>query len=46
MKGRRKPCRMIDWNEEQVHLAYLEATRKLAAVGPGRAEAYEDALAN
>lgn len=40
------PGRMIDWDADQVAAAYAEATRKLQAVGAGRAEAYEEALAN
>ena len=37
---------MIDWDAEQVALAYVEACRKLQAVAHGSAEAHEEALAN
>jgi hypothetical protein len=40
------PGRMIDWDSEQVALAYGEAMRKLQAVGNGRQEAHEEALSN
>ena len=40
------PGRMIDWDDDQVALAYAEATRKLQAVGNGRQEAHEEALSN
>lgn len=40
------PGRMIDWDADQVALAYAEATRKLQAVGSGRQEAHEEALSN
>lgn len=40
------PGRMIDWDAEQVALAYGEAVRKLQAIQPAREEAYEEALAN
>jgi hypothetical protein len=40
------PGRMIDWDNDQVALAYAEAMRKLQAVGHGRNEAHEEALSN
>lgn len=40
------PSRMIDWDTEQVALAYGEAVRKIQAIQPGKDEAYEEALAN
>ena len=42
------PGRMIDWGADQVALAYSEACRKLQSIQPsrGRAEAYEEAIAN
>jgi hypothetical protein len=40
------PSRMIEWDADQVAAAYAEACRKLQAIQPGRAEAYEEALAN
>jgi hypothetical protein len=40
------PGRMIDWDAEQVALAYGEAIRKLQAIQPSRDEAYEEALSN
>ncbi len=40
------PSRMIDWDNEQVALAYGEAIRKIQAIQPGKDEAYEEALAN
>jgi hypothetical protein len=40
------PGRMVDWDAEQVALAYAEATRKLQSIAQGSAEAYEEALAN
>jgi len=40
------PGRMVDWDGDQVGLAYAEACRKLHAIGSGAAEAYEEALAN
>lgn len=40
------PGRMIDWDAEQVALAYAEAVRKLQAIQPDRDSAYEEALAN
>ena len=39
------PGRMVDWDAEQVALAYAEATRKLQSIAQGSAEAYEEALA-
>jgi Rad52/22 family double-strand break repair protein len=39
------PSRMVDWDADQVSLAYGEACRKLQTVQP-RSEAYEEALAN
>ena len=40
------PGRMVDWDAEQVALAYGEACRKLQSIQPARAEAMEEALAN
>jgi len=40
------PNRMIDWDAEQVALAYSEATRKIQSIQPVRNEAYEEALSN
>ncbi len=41
------PGRMVDWDAEQVALAYTEAIRKLQSIQPSRSnEAYEEALAN
>ena len=40
------PGRMIDWDADQVGLAYQEAIRKIQAIQPSRNEAYEEALAN
>jgi hypothetical protein len=40
------PGRMVDWDAEQVSLAYSEAVRKLQSISNGHAEAYEEALAN
>ncbi|HEU5115864.1 MAG TPA: double-strand break repair protein, partial [Isosphaeraceae bacterium] len=40
------PSRMIDWDNEQVALAYGEAIRKIQTIQPGKDEAYEEALAN
>ena len=40
------PGRMIDWDAEQVALAYTEAVRKLASIQPSRREELEEALAN
>jgi hypothetical protein len=40
------PSRMIDWDAEQVALAYAEAIRKIQSIQPARTEAYEEALAN
>jgi hypothetical protein len=40
------PGRMVDWDAEQVTLAYSEATRKLQSIAQGPAEAYEEALSN
>jgi hypothetical protein len=40
------PGRMVDWDAEQVSLAYSEALRKLQAIGTGASEAYEEALSN
>lgn len=40
------PGRMIDWDADQVSLAYHEASRKLLAVQSVGREAYEEALAN
>jgi hypothetical protein len=40
------PARMIDWDADQVSLAYAEAVRKLQSIQPSRNEALEEALAN
>jgi hypothetical protein len=41
------PGRMIDWDADQVALAYAEAIRKIQSIQPSsRNEAYEEALAN
>jgi hypothetical protein len=40
------PSRMIDWDAEQVSLAYAEAIRKLQSIQPNRHEALEEALSN
>jgi hypothetical protein len=40
------PSRMVDWDADQVSLAYAEACRKLQVSPSGRSEAYEEALAN
>ncbi len=40
------PGRMVDWDGEQVALAYAEASRKLNAIQASHTEAYEEALAN
>jgi len=40
------PGRMVDWDADQVALAYQEACRKLQAIQPTRNEAFEEALAN
>ncbi|HEV3164287.1 MAG TPA: Rad52/Rad22 family DNA repair protein [Isosphaeraceae bacterium] len=40
------PSRMVDWDIDQVALAYGEACRKLQSLQPSRSEAYEEALAN
>lgn len=40
------PGRMIDWDAEQVALAYQEACRKLEALLDHSTEAYEEALSN
>jgi hypothetical protein len=40
------PGRMIDWDAEQVGLAYAEACRKLQSIQAAPSEAYEEALAN
>jgi hypothetical protein len=39
------PARMVEWDAEQVQLAYQEACRKLQSLSGG-GDAYEDALAN
>jgi len=38
--------RMVDWDPEQVSLAYTEACRKLQPLSSPHSEAYEEALAN
>lgn len=40
------PSRMVDWDADQVSLAYAEAIRKIQSIQPSRSEAYEEALAN
>ncbi len=40
------PGRMVEWDAEQVALAYSEAIRKLQSVTSGRADALEEAMAN
>ncbi|MEO6811778.1 MAG: Rad52/Rad22 family DNA repair protein [Isosphaeraceae bacterium] len=40
------PTRMIDWDADQVALAYAEAIRKIQSIQPSNREAYEEALAN
>ncbi len=40
------PSRMVDWDAEQVALAYGEAIRKIQSIQPVRNESYEEALAN
>jgi hypothetical protein len=40
------PGRMVDWDAEQVALAYHEATRKLASIGHGDHGDLEESLAN
>lgn len=40
------PSRMIDWDADQVALAYAEAIRKIQSIQPSNREAYEEALAN
>ena len=37
---------MIDWDADQVSLAYHEATRKLQSIQATSQESYEEALAN
>jgi hypothetical protein len=40
------PSRMVDWDADQVSLAYTEACRKLQSIQTPHSEAYEEALAN
>lgn len=40
------PGRMVEWDAEQVSLAYAEACRKLHALTSSSSEVYEEALAN
>lgn len=40
------PSRMVEWDNDQVAAGYAEACRKLQSLQAGRAEAYEEALAN
>lgn len=40
------PGRMVDWDDDQIALAYAEACRKIQAVDHARDEAYEEALSN
>jgi len=40
------PPRMVEWDADQVSMAYAEAVRKLQALPPARDEAYEEAINN
>jgi hypothetical protein len=40
------PGRMVDWDAEQVSLAYREAVRKLQSVASAQSEGYEEAIEN
>ncbi len=40
------PGRMVDWDADQVALAYSEAVRKLQAIQSPRQETYEEAMSN
>jgi hypothetical protein len=40
------PGRIVDWDAEQVALAYAEACRKLTAIQPSSRDAYEEAMSN
>jgi len=40
------PGRMVDWDADQVSLAYAEACRKLQSIQSSHSEEYEEALAN
>ncbi|WZO97581.1 Rad52/Rad22 family DNA repair protein [Isosphaeraceae bacterium EP7] len=40
------PARMVDWDADQVALAYTEATRKLQSIQPTHSESYQEALSN
>lgn len=40
------PGRMVDWDAEQVSLAYAEACRKIQSIQSSHSEEYEEALAN
>jgi len=40
------PGRMIDWDAEQVSLAYSEACRKIQSIHSSHSEEYEEALSN
>jgi len=40
------PARMVEWDADQVALAHAEACRKLQSLQNGKAETYEEALAN
>ena len=40
------PGRMVEWDADQVGLAYHEACRKLQAYTQGRAEMYDEAISN
>jgi hypothetical protein len=40
------PSRMVEWDTEQVNLAYAEACRKLQAIDAAHQEAHEEALSN
>src|SRR4029079_7421623 len=40
------PGRMVDWDADQVSLAYSEACRKIQSIQSSHSEEYEEALAN
>jgi hypothetical protein len=40
------PGRMVDWDADQVSLAYHEASRKLQSIQSASQEHYEEALSN
>ena len=37
---------MVDWDADQVSLAYAEACRKIQSIQSSHSEEYEEALAN